>query len=450
MLILLLSILLLVGLVPILSEVLRGRFDAFNAKNAFIAYYLMQLAAPAANIAFGGEVSPIALDPHFYEDYYLLTLALAIFGLLAFHLGYYATNGPRLPARLLAAQWSRPRVNFVIALFVLGGLSALASFLSLYGGDAAAARAAWRGGELQGQGLITFAAGSLPALGVMLWMVSRKNLRFGWRFLLVAGMALLPAIFMGFRSLFMLPILQFMVVWHFWRRPLPIKRLAVLLVFAGAVFTGYGIWRTIPEGYDLSDGVARVLQTEPELLYNIAMRSRGTEIVATVLKAMDQDRIEYRMVVPFIWEAATIYVPSGLWPDKPTPSSLTFGTEFFGQDLSILRGDFTTVLFGGISPTAIGEFYWQLGWLGVFGGMLVLGIIAKRAYRLVSTHRDKPAVVVGYGIFFTALMGMAEAPQGYTNGLVLWGITFFGVLIFICKRRTAMPQRYEQTGTPQR
>jgi hypothetical protein len=62
----------------------------------------------------------------------------------------------------------------------------------------------------------------------------------------------------------------------------------------------------------------------------------------------------------------TVFIPRLLWPDKPdVATGVLVNTEFHVTDNDITY----------ISPSHLGEMYWNFGWIGALAGMLLLGIL---------------------------------------------------------------------------
>ena len=59
-----------------------------------------------------------------------------------------------------------------------------------------------------------------------------------------------------------------------------------------------------------------VIEGNPELLYSVVSRSKGIEVVATVIKKMEETQL-YDYGYKILIEAATILVPHFLWEGKP-------------------------------------------------------------------------------------------------------------------------------------
>lgn len=436
----LICMMIVIGIAPMMWEVYRGRFDFFNLKNPFIIYYLIQLAISGLVTLLSGRPSEIGLDPVSYSHTYEEAIAISLIGLILFQLGYYTQSARsiKIPV-LLGIPWIGNRYRWVVVMFLALGVGAFLIFLQMNGGLAEFLenREAYRAGGLVGQGVVTFPSTSLMSLAALIYFVgnvqSSATRRGIVKSILLLMIVLIPAFFMGFRSALLLPVLQFMVCWHYAYRKIQARKLIILLVMIATAFTVYGISRDIPPGVTISPSVLVEAAVEnPELAYAVVSRSKGTEVVASVINKLEQTG-EYELGWRSLIENATIVIPRLLWEEKPQATSVRFTTYFFADDLRFSRG-YDLGDWGGISPTVVGELYWHFGWLGVVIGLYFLGRLAKVAYSTLQQHRTNASVLIIYAIFYTSFAMFAEAIQGYANGLVMYGFVIISTLLMLTTR----------------
>jgi hypothetical protein len=432
-----------VAAVPIAIELRRGTFDPFNLKNGFVAYYVLQLGVTGAITLWSGQPSEIGLDTVQYAGRYQEALALALGGLIAFQLGYYcfALQPPR-PIRMpraFLAEWRPGRYRAVVAAFMVFGWGAGALLIRRGGGLAnfLATREEFRGGGLLGQGPLLFPATSVLAIAALVFLLgaAREARSAAWKPLSVVVLiiAILPSFVFGFRSFTVIAVLEFAVAWHYFVHRISIPTLLFGAVVFSAYFTAYGIWRAVPPdltGRSLFDAASAAVAVHPALATSVVTRSRGTEVVATVVDRLDETRV-YELGWRGIREAVTIAVPRRLWQAKPEPQSDRFATYFFGNTLALSRGNFLRDSWGGISPTVVGEFYWNFGWLGVIVGLWCMGRMARVIYATAAMYRDHRSIVVAYSVVAVSFIMCAEAVQGYVNGLVLQAIALSGTFLLL-------------------
>jgi hypothetical protein len=424
----LIVLMLLVGIVPMLREAARGKFDFFNLKNTFIIYFLLQLAVSGWVTLLIGAPSEIGLDPIAHSDAYQRALVISLFGLVAFQIGYYSR--PPRPIRLpsmLKYQWQSGRAPAIGVAYFATGSATFVALLQLFGGLSAflAQREELRSGGLIGFGILQFPATNLVAIGAMIYFLGRTGGSAPGpsrtKLFAIFAASLVPAYFLGFRSALGLPVLQYMVVWNYAYRRLSASSLVVTCSLVLVGFTIYGVTRTIPPDSNISlEMISEAAMADPELIYTVVSRSKGTEVVAAVIDKLDRTG-EFELGWKAALETATIMIPKAIWPAKPSPISERFADYFFGDSLTFARG-YNPDTWSGISPTVVGELYWHFGTVGVIMGLLLLGRIANAAYSTLRAYSANRSVVLVYAIFFTSFTMFAESLQNYVNGLVLYAL----------------------------
>ena len=433
---LLIFLLLLIGLGPILIELKTNKFELFNIKNSFIIYFILQFGISGFISLYYKNVSSISLDPIVYKIFYLKALVAASLGIFFFQLGYYLTkfNNRSLPL-VTYIRWQRTNKNLIIIFYFLIGLFAFIIFLYSNGGLVSFIDQieTFRAGGISGQGYLILPFTQLLTIAASLNLVyisnlsaySKSTLRNAIFLILLAS---LPSLILGFRSLLILPFLTYFAIYNFGIKKISLKRFLPIGVIVVIVFTFYGIYREIPKGvsFDLQQAYTAV-EDNPELLYSIVSRSKGVEVVATVIKKMEETQ-QYDYGYKVVIESLTILVPHFLWAGKPETGTVRFTTYFFGSDLAFVRG-FNQDSWGGVSPTIIGDAFWNFGWFGVCFIPLLLGCIYKLIYSLFLNNKSSKNILLSYGLLYPLFSMIPESLQGYLNAIVinffLIKITFF-------------------------
>lgn len=448
MIIALLIIFFVVGLLPFLIEIKNGSFSLFNLKNPFIVYFIIQIGVSGCIAILAGEASPVSLDPVQYVDAYEKAFIASILGLLAFYLGYYlfGRNIIIASARARVMSWATDRYKWVSGVYLLIGMMAFILLIQSSGGllDFIRNRDGWRAGGLVGQGYLMYPSTTLLSIAAMVYLIgsSTKTTRSNIARIMVIVSSLIPAFYLGFRSVLVLPLIQYFIVWHYRIHRFLLRQIIIFVVLIIVGFTVYGIIRLIPPDVRLDkEAVDSVISENPELIYAVVLRSNGAEVVASVINKLEQTR-EYYLLWDSILEAVSIIVPKRLWPDKPEANSYLFGTYFFSDDLRYYRG-YDQDVWGGISPTSVGHFYWIWGWAGVVIGHLVLGCTARIAYNTFTLNLDNNNILIVYAIIYTTFIMFAEAIQGYLNSLVMNGmvLVFTFIILHVRLRKNECARR---------
>ncbi|MEO1432502.1 MAG: O-antigen polymerase [Cyanobacteria bacterium J06633_8] len=422
-------------LFPILWELYTHKFDPLNPKNLFILYYSLQLGIYPIYILAGGETFMPWLEPDepYNQPFYLAAITLSAIGLLFFYLGYSLRIGRVIGNSLPTfSKWSNDRIKWVVMLGMFWGFGAAYRLIQSQGGlqTFLVSLGYWRSQGLIGNGYLIYpATGMLPTASLIffIYFVKKYNnyLRL-WVALLVFAFSLFPGILLGFRIVLVPPILQLIILWNYMYKQISWKK---LLSFAGLLFfalTFYGLARHNIElgrqGLDIFSfqdfGVDTILKP-------LVVRTPGTEMV---IQVMQQTNIthEYKYFFDSIFEALTILIPRAFWPDKQV-SMIIFGREIM-SDYLLWRDGTITESTGGLTPTVIGYFYWQMGVIGVLLGMFVIGLVAKIAYQYMCVNSKSPSRLLTYSVIMSAFPIFAESPQDAMNSSV---IRFVGTSLFL-------------------
>lgn len=340
----------------------------------------------------------------------LMIIAQLIFVFVVHAIGARPVTGPVA----MPVTWPRTRVNLICAgIFLLGYLAFLGLVL-INGGFAAFAetREAWRTEGVGGQGWVLFPATTMLAIGMcatMLNNVKQFTGRAGAVKLFVLYLiAAFPASQLGFRALIFLPLLQAGFFYHSFIRPIPGKYILIGSVALMMAFTLYGIQREIPYAANYGsylEYLNYVYLTRPDITYTVALRSMGADIVQQTIDHM-QTFSDYVLFFPIFIEALTIAVPSSLWSGKPQPLSVKFSHDIFGIE-------------GGVSPTILGEGYWHGGILGIIALMTLAGLLHAYFRSLQRNSKMSASSALLMLSLYPSLIMMAEAFQGYFNGIIL-------------------------------
>jgi len=425
--ILYISLILIFSFYPILKEIRSGKFEIFNFKNAFILYYVIQLCfSGILSLVFSVESeTTMDLIGKSRIIYYEKAFLAALLGIFFFNFGYYSINKKIKMPLFLSTKWQKSNVYFVSSLYFIIGFISLFFLIKNGGGFVQFLNdiETFRAGGLLGQGFLLYPATRLLTLAVLIifiWTflnVERSKVNKS-RFFFLIILSILPATILGFRGLMILPLINFIVAYHFLFKKINSKKLVVFGSFVLVIFVFLGVYRNIPPGIDIDTSqLIEVVKKNPELAYSFVSRSKGTEVVASVIQKLEKTG-EYDLGYKAFFESLTILIPRTLWTGKPKPASVRFTTYFFGSNLNITRG-IAKDDWGGVSPTIIGEFFWHFGWFGVIVFMFIFGIFSKILYITFLNNLNHPSIVLIYVMAFTPLIMFAEALQGNINGLMM-------------------------------
>lgn len=416
----------------------KSRDAALDPKNLFIIYLAIQIGITGFVTVLSGESTIFGADPLRYADLYSRVFMYASAGIAAFHLGDFFVRSrlgrgsesfqdrfdQRRTTRLLFVAYAIGYGLFFVFLQSQGGLSTFLNNRELFRNSSG------------GGGQIIIPPAVMMPYASVIYAISRLNPKSTNReILLVAlaiALALPPAVILGFRWLLIPPMLFFGLIYQFRCRKMNFKKVGLALAGFVIVFSVYGIQRNIAEvkhfGVELKPDMinGRMISNQ------IFTRSMGAEVVSTVVKSLDHSG-GYANPINGLVEAATIVVPRDFWPDKPVPRTIEFTTTFFGSIITE-RDDNVRQSYGGVSPTAIGEFYCYGGVVAVLAMMFAFGVIASMAYRFLLANPRSDMILIGFLIAFWSIGYAAEAPQLALNEFVTNGICVFAMAIFVVKK----------------
>lgn len=412
-----------VTLFPIFLEIKNKHFDFFNLKNAFLFYLLFQIGV------YEVIQSAAGIEASWYRaiDYYInYSILMAIIGTICFNIFYYATPKIRFIGDNVDYFGNKERNSFLGAALVLFGYIMFLSLLSINGGLSEFVNnlQSWRTEGMNGQGVFIFPATIGLSMGVILfsskYSIARGRSKENIKMILFALIvALIPPAIIGFRGLILSPIIHWLIVFResITSRLGKGKVIAISFVII-FIFTAFGVYRqwseVVSDRFSLLDGVAIFFDARPELMFDVFLRSRGTDVVGTVISKLEASN-QFVGFSGSIAEAVSIVVPR-IIVDKPTPMSVQFSQIFFGVN-------------GGVSPTVIGELYWMGGCVAVAIGMAFLGIFAKLVYSYYTDRKSNLYSRLAYALLFVHFVLIAEAIQGNINGIVMI-FSFYFMLLF--------------------
>ncbi len=113
-------------------------------------------------------------------------------------------------------------------------------------------------------------------------------------------------------------------------------------------------------------------------------------------------------------------IPRVLWPEKP----LVRIGPLVAQ--TILQNNNNS----GVPPGAVGEFYMNFGWGGIFVGMFLLGAISAQLYNRYERHVDKRFSTPAYALFMLCIIFFLVADFSLSFLYVIR----YGVAIWICSQ----------------
>jgi len=263
------------------------RRDCLSAKHLVVTSYALQFCFNSVAVALGIGTTP-GLELEDNAAYYCYSMLLILAGLVAYLVGYRlsAARGLMRTSRL-SRRWSSRAVSKVFVGACLIASTSLAGFLVINGGleGFLTDREFWRTEGIIGQGYLTFGFGAvLPLVGTAV-VVSGLHRQGGGksrftRAILALGASVLPVSVLGFRGLVVYPVIRAVTAFHYLRRRLRARSVALFVI----VLFFLGSWYGLDRKFSVE---ALRTATAPQWSRQLLLRSTGTDIVAVVLKNID-------------------------------------------------------------------------------------------------------------------------------------------------------------------
>jgi len=315
-------LIIIVAFVPIIREIQKGVFDIFNAKNAFILYYVIQLCfSGLLSIYFPTKgVTSLSLYGHdrmnLFENAFLLSLT----GIFFFQIGYYSCNKSIKIPLGLPSIWKKTNVYIIVNLYLVIGLFSYLFLIKNNGGFSgfAESREEFRAGGMIGQGFLIYPSTTLIAIVMLIYSIwhykdNQENNKSNKNIIFLLLCSIIPSFLLGFRGFIILPVISFIVIYNYLYSPINLKKLLPISAFVLVFFVGFGIYRELPQGASINLGNAyEVLNEQPELAYNFLSRSKGVEVVATEIQKLKETQA-YDLGYKSIFESTTIFIHKRLW-----------------------------------------------------------------------------------------------------------------------------------------
>ena len=170
---------------------------------------------------------------------------------------------------------------------------------------------------------------------------------------------------------------------------------------------------------------------DPKNLFSFIYRVDGYGVVGKVVDNIKGSN-DFQYGYMTIFEMFTILIPRSLWPNKPIAKSVRFSEVFFH-------------LNGGVSPTIIGETYWDFGLFGVVVILFLLGFIYAQVFKNCILESTSSFKMLIYSVCFYYMFYMAEAISGQLNSIWMSLVVVFCVYAF-CAVTKSIGKLYPNFG----
>lgn len=397
---------------PVAARLVRRRFDPFEPIVLFsLAYGVMFLSRPAWMIAHHHLVYDGPRGATDVSATFSRMLVVALLGGLAFILAYEIPLGHQRHNRPTEQTQPAP-ARLPIAVALVAGALAVVSFVVFLETHPGGFSDIWRGRTTQ---LSKDVLGS----GFYLWYSFR---------LLIPAAFLLVAVGLERRSR-TLPVLGVAFAGLFLLRTLPLGDRSALLPLIGGAFVLACLRRTRRPSVLTLVVLVAVAMVGSAFLSDLRGRStRGESVAGTIVRSTRPGRVVAPLIsgpdsemAPVLAAALgqipsklhytygrTIFgdlaarpIPRSLWAHKPKPPRDRLIASLWPNQQTSINPEFSVLLY----------FFWDFGLYGVFAGMFLFGLGARKLYGYLTSDHGSLGVQIVYalGLWFMVI-GLRSSP----------------------------------------
>jgi len=248
----------------------------------------------------------------------------------------------------------------------------------------------------------------------------------------------------GGRSTIVLPLLLLAFTYSMAVRPirwiilLPISFLAILVL--GPALSQYRdvFYTSMQEGVTSRlEIVSRALDSlqsqekggRDEWLQGFDVLAQRTGTFESVMRVLDRvpSVVDYAWGDTFVPDLLTVFIPRALWADKPVYLTGRYFEVVFWDGV----GDYSSVGTS-VGITIPGELYFNFGWFGLFG-VIIVGVILRtlheREILYAKFERHNEVVRRHFTVFFMA--SMSGMISGYIAGGIRMGLVYLFFLAIV-------------------
>lgn len=399
--------------VPILWRIIKRSFDLAEPCIWFALYYFTLFVMRAIyDLLFGSEIIGVKQGS---SNWWVLNSALivATIGIISFWVGNHLKVGRAISNSLpkLPSSWSRIKAFYVAILCIaVGLLSRIVLIIYLAGnfGNWVYANKYILLAQASGTQYLNL-LGGLTTVGLFIFFfLARVHKKYTiWIYFSIFFIIdLIYRMFSGSRFQFILLIMSLIIGYYMSSERGYNKSLKYFLWFfvIGIIFIIMYPVLSIIRGEGLSN-IESILPRAVEfwshpirLLQIIGARQHGLDSLAIVMEKVPEDE-------PFTFGSeilllAVAWIPRQLWPEKPV---ISVGKIFYERFFPPIFHEGTSA-----APTLPGEFYWDLGVVGVIIGMLFIGILWRFMHEYLVRPKGHLSNALIVSVIFSSFFIPAE------------------------------------------
>ncbi len=167
-----------------------------------------------------------------------------------------------------------------------------------------------------------------------------------------------------------------------------------------------------------------VFSLEPEQMFHFANKTldrvTGIGSISQILQLEENGDMDINGA--FYIRSILGLIPRVFWPNKPVIAEGVYFSAYLDGAKGLDSIDPKTV-YGAVSPTLFGSFYWNLGWVGLIVTAFALGVFSGISYRLFKkAGLSKPSVFLFYAAVL-AILDTTESEFVKLPSSFVWGVS---------------------------
>lgn len=419
----------LMFMIPIFVRLLRKEFDLFEPTIPYGAMNFLYYGAGALFVLF---VQGVAQDGSVLP-YLDLAVAYCALGYACVLLGYYVAR--RVVSPRLDASGPFPGLAVISCIYGIGYVGEITYIIM----------------ERTPAGLISIVSGVNSLVSQMAFLATFSL--FYVFFMVMAGRAtkgmktflfavMIPTQIMGavFRfgnktALFLALGIPILAYWYA-RRKIAWKSLIV--IFLVSVFIVFPLYYTVrnytspfySQKYRLTKTFETMTKAKADVFAEGALRTTAKRLAivnstAVVIRECGT-RVDYEYGNTLWLGVVSAAIPRILWPEKP---NINIGIEFGKKFHMTPFGNYSS-----ISPSQVGELYWNFNVPGIVMGMFALGVFLSVLYLRFGANRG--AAPFRLAMYITVMFAFLQSSDGYLGALE--SVTTKEILVLLVLERGLM------------
>lgn len=423
---------------PILRRILEHSFDLAEPGIWFALFYFAHFGVRAIyDLIFGSPI--LGLGPG-AKDVGLLNAALgvSIIGLLAFWIGYHARLGKVVAHALpvLPKKWNQPIALFSALLFLIFGWSLRIFFITQAGGLGAWLEVNKYEMLAQAKGTVYLSIlANLAKIGLFVIFILARVRKHSIYWLLFTAF-LMPELayefFSGSRAQVVFVLLGLLICFYMTsKRGHEVsmklgKWIVILVALAVILFPLLSVLRGGVTEPQMVLDYSSVFWKDPMKLFELIWaRQHGLDSLGILIERVPKEE-------PFTMGSELLlvlvaWIPRAFWPEKPT---ISLGKIFYEKFYPPIFHEGTAV-----ATTLPGEFYWDLGLIGVIIGMMLIGVIWQILFKYLVYPLGNLSNILVVSIMFPTFFVAVEQSIESLLTMHLFQYLVFVVAVLVFRRK---------------